>query len=319
MNQPIQTPSDANNDSADPQARHPQALVESDQIGRATRIRAFAHVLAGAVLGEQVTVGDHVLVDGGVRVGDRVSIAAGARLLGRLQVEDDVAVGSNATLSGPEGSGSAVTRIRRSAKIGANAAILPGLTVGECAVVGPGAVVTRDVPPNAVVEGNPARIVGYVDTPNVPITAPLAAARHSDALPTLRVAGAALYRLPKLVDLRGALSFGEVGTHLPFQPKRFFVVYDVPGKEVRGEHAHKELHQFLVCLKGSCRVVVDNGTVRDEVVLDTPEIGLHIPPMVWGIQYMYTEDALMLVLASDVYQAGDYIRDYGDYIAAVKS
>lgn len=318
MNQVTQTSAGANNDTPDAQLRHPQALVESDRIGRGTRIRAFAHVLSGAVLGEQVTVGDHVLVDGGVSVGDRVSIAAGARLSGRLQVEDDVAIGSNATLSGPEDSGSAVTRIRRSAKIGANAAILAGLTVGECAVVSPGAVVTRDVPPNAVVEGNPARIVGYVDTPNVPITSPLAAARTSDTLPTLRVGGVTLHRLPKIVDLRGALTFAEVDAHLPFEPKRFFVVYDVPGKEVRGQHAHKELHEFLVCLKGSCRVVVDNGTVRDEVVLDSPEIGLHLPAMVWSIQYMFSEDALMLVLASDVYKADDYIRDYGDYITAVK-
>ena len=113
-------------------------------------------------------------------------------------------------------------------------------------------------------------------------------------------------------------TFAEVDAHLPFEPKRFFVVYDVPGKEVRGQHAHKELHEFLVCLKGSCRVVVDNGTVRDEVVLDSPEIGLHLPAMVWSIQYMYSEDALMLVLASDVYKADDYIRDYGDYISMVK-
>ena len=306
--------------------QHPHSLVESEQIGRGSRISAFAHVLLGAVLGEDVTVGGHALVDGTVTVGSRVTISGGAKLLGILHLEDDVFVGSNATFEdviGPPGNRAAergaATRVCRRAWIGANVTILPGVVIGEGAVADAGSVVTRDVPPNAVVAGNPARIRGYVDTPNVPIfTLPVSVQGAGISLPALRVAGASLHRLPKVVDLRGALSFAEVGTHLPFVPKRFFVVYDVPGKEVRGEHAHKALHQFLVCLKGSCRVVVDDGSVRDEVILDTPEIGLHIPPMVWGIQYMYTENALMLVLASDVYQADDYIRDYGQFSSMVK-
>ena len=139
-----------------------------------------------------------------------------------------------------------------------------------------------------------------------------------EPLPRLNVASAALYRIPKIVDLRGALSFGEIGAHLPFEPKRFFAVYDVPGPEVRGQHAHKELHEFLVCLKGSCVVALDDGTARDEVVLDSPEIGLHLPPMVWGTQYRYSSDAIMLVLASDIYRADDYIRDYDEYIDRVQ-
>jgi dTDP-4-dehydrorhamnose 3,5-epimerase-like enzyme len=118
--------------------------------------------------------------------------------------------------------------------------------------------------------------------------------------------------------LRGALSFGEIGAHLPFQPKRFFAIYDVAAREVRGEHAHRELQQFLVCLKGSCAVVLDDGRERDEVALDTPEIGLYIPPMVWGIQYLYSSDAVMLVLASDVYSASDYVRNYDDFLALVR-
>ena len=110
----------------------------------------------------------------------------------------------------------------------------------------------------------------------------------------------------------------SIGRHLPFTPQRFFAIYDVPSKEVRGEHAHRGLHQFLVCLKGTCSIVVDDGSRRDEVVLDSPAIGLHIPPLVWGIQYQYSDDALLLVLASGVYQADDYIRDYDEFLAYVR-
>ena len=133
----------------------------------------------------------------------------------------------------------------------------------------------------------------------------------------MRTGGSALYRMPQIVDLRGALTFGEIGSHLPFIPKRFFVVYDVPTTEVRGEHAHKALHQFLVCVKGSCHVMLDDGDTREEVTLDSPGIGLHIPPKVWGVQYKYSKDSVLLVLASDVYDASDYLRSYPEFLAFV--
>ena len=95
------------------------------------------------------------------------------------------------------------------------------------------------------------------------------------------------------------------------------MIYDVPSVEVRGEHAHREQHQFLVCLKGSCSVVLDDGKHRNEVLLASPQIGLYLPPMVWGIQYKYTPDAILLVLVSDVYDAEDYIRDYDLFLKEV--
>lgn len=125
--------------------------------------------------------------------------------------------------------------------------------------------------------------------------------------------GARLVQLPHIVDLRGSLTFGEYDKHLPFDPKRYFVIFDVPSIEVRGEHAHRQQHQFLVCLKGSCSVVVDDTKSREEVILNKPNIGLYLPPMVWGIQYKYTADAVLLVLASDVYDGADYIRDYDEF------
>ena len=86
---------------------------------------------------------------------------------------------------------------------------------------------------------------------------------------------------------------------------------------MRGEHAHKACHQFLVCVKGGCTIVLDDGEHRDELRLDSPKVGLHIPPMVWGIQYRFSADAVLLVLASDTYDADDYIRSYDDFLAAV--
>jgi UDP-2-acetamido-3-amino-2,3-dideoxy-glucuronate N-acetyltransferase len=161
------------------------------------------------------------------------------------------------------------------------------------------------------VVGNPARITGYVDTPLQP-SAPLGS---EGVAPDLRVKAARLIRLPLIEDLRGKLSFGEIEQHLPFTPKRYFLVFDVPSQEVRGEHAHKTLHQFLVCVKGSVSVALDDGQSRDEIKLDSSNLGLHIPPMVWGIQYKYSSDAVLLVLTSDVYRADDYIRDYDEFLS----
>lgn len=302
---------------------HPTAVIEKDvTIGDGTKVCAFAHVLSGARIGSDCTISDSVYVEGNVIIGNGVTVKASALLWDGLTLEDDVFVGPNATFTNdpfprsrqhPERFPSTV--VQRGASIGANATILPGLTIGRNAMVGAGAVVTRDVPPNAIVIGNPARIHGYVSTTDKKTM-------HShvttDEPGALSVSWARLVQLPRIVDLRGGLSFGEYDKHLPFEPKRYFVIFDVPSMEVRGEHAHRAQHQFLVCLRGSCSVVLDDGTNRDEVTLDRPDLGLYLPPMVWGIQYKYTQDAILLVLVSDVYDAGDYIRDYDEFLEEVK-
>jgi len=149
--------------------RHPQAIVETSRIGRGTRIWAFAHVLPGAVLGEDCNVCDHVFIENDVVVGDRVTIKCGVQLWDGIRLEDDVFVGPNATFSNNPFPRSKqpiapypMTIVRHGASIGANATILSGLVVGAHAMVGAGAVVTRSVPPHALVVGNPARIVRYL-------------------------------------------------------------------------------------------------------------------------------------------------------------
>jgi dTDP-4-dehydrorhamnose 3,5-epimerase-like enzyme len=127
------------------------------------------------------------------------------------------------------------------------------------------------------------------------------------------VGAAALYELPLVKDLRGNLSVGEFERSVPFRPRRYFLVFDVPSKEVRGEHAHKQCDQFLICVRGSCAVVVDDGAQRRQVTLDRPNLGLHIPAGIWGIQYKYSADAVLLVFASDHYDPDDYIRSYPQF------
>lgn len=304
---------------------HDRAIVESTSIGKNTRVWAFAHILPGAKIGADCNICDHVFIENDVVVGDRVTVKCGVQLWDGVQIEDDVFIGPNATFTNDKFPRSKQypasfekTLIQSGASIGANATILSGLVVGRNAMVGAGAVVTKRVPPYAIVVGNPARIVGYVSasssnqTPSRTEPPPVA-----NSSGQARVRGVELIRLPIIPDMRGSLSFAEVGQYLPFQPKRYFVVFDVASREVRGEHAHKTLHQFLVCVRGSCSVMVDDGHHREEYLLDSPGTALHIPPMVWGVQYKYTPDAVLLVLASDVYTPDDYIRDYDDFIALV--
>jgi hypothetical protein len=184
-------------------------------------------------------------------------------------------------------------------------------------MVGAGAVVTHDVPPGAIVVGNPGRIVGYADSQHVD-QKPATAAKPGE-VPQGTVKGVKLYRVPTFEDMRGALTVVEHEKFLPFAPKRSFLVYDVPSRHVRGEHAHKACHQFLMCIKGSCSVLTDDGVHRDEWRLDGPGMGLHVPPMVWAIEYKYSPDAVLLVFASHPYEAGDYVRDYDEFLKLVKA
>jgi UDP-2-acetamido-3-amino-2,3-dideoxy-glucuronate N-acetyltransferase len=111
------------------------------------------------------------------------------------------------------------------------------------------------------------------------------------------------------------LSAAEVARHVPFEVKRYFLVFQVPSEQVRGEHAHRAQHQFLVCVHGRCSVVADDGSQRQEFTLDAPNLALYLPPMTWSVQYQHSRDAVLMVLASGVYDAADYIRDYAEFLA----
>jgi UDP-2-acetamido-3-amino-2,3-dideoxy-glucuronate N-acetyltransferase len=299
---------------------HPQAIVESPRVGGGTRVWAFAHILPGATVGSDVNVCDHVFIENDVVVGDRVTIKCGVQLWDGIRIEDDVFIGPNVTFTNDPFPRSKkhlprhpVTVVRRGASIGGNATILPGVTIGAGAMVGAGAVVTRSVPPYAVVVGNPARIVRYVSDVAPPGPAAPGAAPPGQ-LPAVEVAGVELIRVPQIEDMRGNLIARETGRGLPFPPLRCFLISDVPSKEVRGAHAHRRCAQLLTCLQGSVSVVCDDGQRRQEFTLDDPTLALHLPPMVWGTQFKYTSDALLMVFASRPYEPEDYIRDYDDFL-----
>jgi UDP-2-acetamido-3-amino-2,3-dideoxy-glucuronate N-acetyltransferase len=269
-----------------------------------------------------------VFVENDVVVGDRVTVKSGVQLWDGVRLGDDVFVGPNATFTNDPFPRSRrrperflETVVERGASVGANATILPGLTIGAEALVGAGAVVTHDVPPKAIVYGNPARITGYVGTEGgaagrAALTASEAAGEGPGVV-DLGVGGVALHRLPAFRDLRGSLSVLEFAGGLPFAPARLFMVYDVTSHKVRGEHAHRVCHQFLIATRGALSVVVDDGDTSREVRLDTHTVGLHIPPRVWGVQYKFTRDALLTVLASHAYDPADYVRDYADFLRLV--
>jgi len=304
---------------------HPHAIVEPGaSLGPGTRVWAFVHILPGARIGSDCNICDGVFIENDVVIGDRVTIKCGVQIWDGIEIEDDVFIGPNATFTNDPASRSKQylsqyprTRVRQGASIGANATILPGVTIGRGAMVGAGAVVTHNVPPNAIVAGNPARIQGYVTGEQR--CEPIGPLRRQPDNGHCAVKAVTIVCLPTFEDMRGMLSVGEVGAQLPFQPQRCFMVYNVPSKDVRGEHAHKTLHQFLVCVHGSCMVMVDDGQDRAEILLDRPEIGVHIPPMVWAAQYKYSPDAVLLVLASAPYDANDYIRDYDEFLALVNA
>lgn len=310
--------------SSEPSSFHPQSLVEPGaRIGSGTRVWAFAHILPGAQIGDDCNICDHVFVENDVVVGNRVTIKCGVQLWDGLRVEDDVFIGPNATFTNDRFPRSkqypakyANTVVRTGASVGANATILPGITIGRGAMVGAGAVVTRDVPVNAIVVGNPASIVGYVSADrHEAATMSRPPRRVANAAPVdLGVGGCSLYSLPLIEDMRGSLSVLEHPKDIPFSPKRCFWVFGVPNREVRGEHAHKALHQFLICVTGSVTVALDDAITRCEVALDHPNLGLHIPPGVWGVQYNYSRDAVLVVFASENYDASDYLRSYDEFL-----
>jgi UDP-2-acetamido-3-amino-2,3-dideoxy-glucuronate N-acetyltransferase len=144
---------------------------------------------------------------------------------------------------------------------------------------------------------------------------PLSARAWFDAgaAPDLGVGGASLVRMHSIYERRGHLTVGEIGKGLPFAARRFFVISEVPDQDIRGEHAHRALHQLLVCLAGSVVAEVNDGAASRSVKLDVPHVGLHIPPMVWGAQHHYTRDAVLMVLASAEYDPADYIRDFAEF------
>ena len=123
-----------------------------------------------------------------------------------------------------------------------------------------------------------------------------------------------LIDLPKISDPRGNLSFIEGGQHIPFDIKRVYYLYDVPGGSDRGSHAHKNLRQFIVAMSGSFDVVLDDGNQKRRFHLNRSYYGLYMCPMMWRDLDNFSSGAVCMVLASAHYDAADYIRDYKEFL-----
>ena len=128
-----------------------------------------------------------------------------------------------------------------------------------------------------------------------------------------------LVDLPKITDVRGNLTFVESTRHIPFQIKRVFYLYDVPGGAERAGHALKTCHQFLIAMSGSFDVVLDDGRARQSFHLNRSYYGLYVPPLTWREMHNFSSGSVCLVIASEFYDESDYYRDYTEFATAVKS
>ena len=247
-----------------------------------------------ACIDDSVQLPDDLVVQAGAYVPAGVVIGAGCRIDANVAFVDG-----------------ASTVVGRGVHIGANATLHAGLTIGAGAVVRPGSVVSRSVPARAIVEGNPAVVVGQVDDAAVPMPA-----RPDGGCEALPVRGVTLHRFTVHGDGGSRVMVGEFQRQIPFEPLRCSVATDAPGSEPCG-HAQRSSHQFLLCLRGSSVVVVDDGRRRAEVVLDTPQRGLHLPPLTWSQRAVLGNEALLMVFSSQPDDEADEIRDHDAFLAAV--
>ncbi len=121
--------------------------------------------------------------------------------------------------------------------------------------------------------------------------------------------------LPKITDRRGNLTFVEGGNHIPFDIKRVYYLYDVPGGSDRGEHAHRELQQFFICMSGSFDLTLKDGTTEKKFHLNRSYYGVYVCPMTWRYLDNFSSGAVCMVMASEIYKESDYIRDWNDFVA----
>ena len=253
-------------------------------------VGAFVSIAPSARLHPSVRIGAYssvqkgVLIEAGVVIGERVSIREGARIGEGAVIEDGCLVGA-------------------------------GVTVHHGALLTMGAVLQGEIPRHAVVGGNPAAIIGYVDTRGEGTDAPrlVEPSGLTERMP-LQTGGCFLAPVPNFADVRGSLTALEHGRGVPFEPRRVFLVHGVGSRHVRGEHAHKVCEQFLVAVNGSLSVMIDDGRQREEVRLSDKSVGLYLAPGTWGVQYKFSSDCILMVLASHPYDDADYIRDYDDFL-----
>lgn len=133
----------------------------------------------------------------------------------------------------------------------------------------------------------------------------------------MAIADCRIIDMPRIQDPRGNLTFVEGGQQIPFDIKRVYYLYDVPGGSERGGHAHLGLHQFVIAMSGSFDIVLDDGFEKKRIHLNRSYLGLYLPPMTWRELDNFSSGSVCMVLASERYDEADYIRDYSDFMVQV--
>jgi|JI10StandDraft_1071094.scaffolds.fasta_scaffold169366_2 UDP-2-acetamido-3-amino-2,3-dideoxy-glucuronate N-acetyltransferase len=282
--------------------KHQNAKVETADIGHGTRINALSHIYPGSILGEGCEIGEGVVVESNVIIGNNVILKNEVKIGEGTKIENDVFVGANTIFVSDilqknrhYKNSSHPTIVKNNCSIGAGSTILPNLVIGEYAIVGAGSVVTNSVSDFSVVLGSPAKAVDQSCREKVELSGCIFKHRH-------------------FKDTRGDLFVGEFFKDIPFAPKRFFIINGVPQKDtVRGEHAHIECEQYLICVAGEIEVVLDDGKSIHTFKLNSLNEGLYIPPKVWGVQTFKTVDTVLFVFASEYFLEADYIRKYENF------
>ena len=291
---------------------HPQGICDSSNVGSGTRVWAFAHVLSGAVIGSECNICDHVFIENDVVIGDKVTIKCGVQLWDGVRLGDEVFVGPNATFANDRYPRSKVypseylkTHVLRGASIGANATILPGLTIGEGSLVAAGSVVTRDVPAKILVQGNPARPSVFLDADLVDV-----GARDDWEAPIAILPGVEVWRPPGILERSEALTSIELARNIPFVVQHFCTLTDVPSGMLAGGYAYTRCAQFIVLFSGAVTALVDNARERRAVRLSVPGMTIFMPPGTWGGYLAFAAGTMLGVFYSEPYDSADRIPDY---------
>ena len=295
---------------------HPQGICDSSNVGSGTRVWAFAHVLSGAVIGSECNICDHVFIENDVIIGDKVTIKCGVQLWDGLRLEDEVFVGPNATFANDRYPRSKVypseylkTHVLRGASIGANATILPGLTIGEGSLVAAGSVVTRDVPAKVLVQGNPARPSAFLDADLVDV-----GARDDGEAPLEILPGVKVWRATRIPEVSEALISIELAPNIPFVVQHFCTLTEVPSGMLAGGHAYTRSAQFIVLFSGAVTALVDNARERRAVRLSVPGMTMLMPPGTWGGYLAFAPRTMLGVFCSERYDPADRIPDYRTFL-----
>lgn len=293
---------------------HDSSSIGDCVIGTGTNVWQYVVIGDDVSIGKDCNICAHCFIETGVSIGNRVTLKCGVQVWSGITIEDDVFVGPNVSFCNDLFPRSKIWRepvgtvLEKGSSIGAGAVLLPGISVGANSMIGAGSVVTKSVPPNVVVCGNPARIISSIN----------AQGREPKSYDAARVDSPLILKSKVVEDLRGSLCVTEFAESIPFNPVRSYVVFDVPNEQIRGEHAHKKCEEYLICIKGSVDVLCDDGITEWTAHLKGGD-AIYLKPLIWRELKNYRNDAIVCVLSSRPYEADDYIKNYSDFVRWVHS